>query len=301
MKLLRFIFLGLIIILNACDTPKYLSVPIDYNPKLSFKSDTTTILLINRFDFNTLRITNKRKLSVLKSGAFTSVKYAERQLGQLPHIRIIKFVDSVTFKTTTDSIKLLALQYHSDYVLALTGFGSDISLSEVQNSTAYYNSSALVEFTLYESNGIYSKKLRGTISEPQSSNPYPGLIGSLIIHPTVGGNPASVNSSVEHATQSALQDYLPYTINNVRPLYNDDLLQPMVREIIGRHFDKAYLLAGPLLIGSDLKIASKAAYNLAVVYEAQGDIDLAINFAQQSLDKSKNTYAATILEDLKAE
>lgn len=238
---------------------------------------------------------------MLKSGAFIAIKYAERQLAQLPHVRIIKLVDSVTFKTTTDSIKQLALQYHSDYVLALTGFDSDISLSEVQNSTAYYNSSTLVEFTLYEGNGIYSKKLQGTISEPQSSNPYPGLIGSLIIHPTVGGNPASVNSSVEHATQNALQDYLPYTINNMRPLYNDDLLQPMVREIIGGHFDKAYILAEPFLKSSDLKMSSKAAYNLAVVYEGQGDIDLAINFAQQSLDKNKNKYAATILEELKME
>ena len=232
MKLLRFIFPGLIIILSACNTPKYLSVPIDYNPKLSFKPDTTTILLINQFDFGKLKINSKRKLNVLKMGAFTSIKYAERQLVQLPHVRIIKLVDSVTLKTTTDSIAQLALQYHSDYVLALSDFDSDINLSGVQSFTAYYNRNALVEFTLYEGNGVYSKKLKGTTTDPQPSIPYWGLIGSLIIQPTVGGNPAAVNASVEHATQNALQDYLPYTINNVRPLYNDELLQPMVREII---------------------------------------------------------------------
>jgi hypothetical protein len=48
-------------------------------------------------------------------------------------------------------------------------------------------------------------------------------------------------------------------------------------------------------------MASKAAYNLAVVYEAQGDIDIAIDMAQLSLDKNKNRFATMLLTDLKGE
>lgn len=291
----------MLVLLSACSSVKYVSVPVDYNPKLAFKPDTTDILLINRFDFSKTKISSKRKLDVIKAGALASIKYAQKQFAALPHVHTINLADSLDMKVSADSISALAAKYHADYVLALTYFNADISLDGVQSSTAYYNTNLEVNYILFESNGIYSKKLTGLTTESQSSTPYLGLIASMFIHPTVGGNQGSIVTAAENATQTAIQDYLPSTITHSRPLYNDAPLQPAVKEILAGRFDKAYELLKPFLDGKDARLASKAAYNLAVVYEEQGDLDIAMDMAQLSIDKSQNGYAANLMQELKAE
>jgi len=305
MKLLRPLSIIVLACLHSCSittsiNPKYLTFPLDYSAKLSFKPDSTTILLINRYSPDNKRFTG-RKLRTLKSGAFTAIKYAETVLVRLPHVKVITLVDSATFSINTDPVKVLASKYHSDYVLVLTDYDANIFLDGVQNPNAYYNSVVAINFTLFEGNGIYYKKLNGTTSMAQSIRPYFGLLASLVIHPTVGGNRDSINSATKNAVFNALLDYLPHTVSYKRPLYNNASLKPSVTEILAGNFDKAHNLSEPLLRDRDRVTASKAAYNLAVVYEAQGDIDLAINMAQLSLDKYKNGYASTILSDLKKE
>ncbi|MDB5130480.1 MAG: hypothetical protein JWR02_229, partial [Mucilaginibacter sp.] len=156
------------------------------------------------------------------------LKYAGNSFGKLPHVKVINLADSASLAANTDSIRLLSLKYHSDYILALTDFSADIGLTEIQSETAYYNSKIGVKFVLFQGNGVYSKQLNGTSNDPQSQGVYLGLVASLFIHPTVGGNKQSINSASEHAAQNAVQDYLPYTISHNRALYNDSYLQPMV-------------------------------------------------------------------------
>ena len=286
--------------LCACDPMKYLTVPVNFNPRLAFKPDSTTILIVNQADLNARGYTG-RKLKSLTAGAFTAAKYAATQLGSLPHVKVINLVDSASFTANTDSIKNLASKYHSDYILALNNFTADISMTGLDNASAYYGSSVEVDFTLYIGNGGLSKKLKGISNSPQPQNVYLGFVASLVIRPTVGNSKGSIVSSAENATQIALQDYLPYTQTYVRPVYNDKPLQPAVEQIFASHFDKAYTLLEPFLKNPDPVLASKAAYNLAVVYEAQGDIDIAIGMAQQSLDKNRNEFAASLLNQLKQE
>ena len=66
-------------------------------------------------------------------------------------------------------------------------------------------------------------------------------------------------------------------------------------------FDKAYNLLQPLLQGAGAKLAGKAAYNLAVVYEAQDDIDIALQMTQLAIDKNNSRFARMLMEDLKTE
>jgi hypothetical protein len=304
MKLPKPIFVILLILLYGCGvttnfSPQYLTFPLVYSAKFSFKPDTTTILLINRYSPDK-KIT-LRKLKVLKEGAFTAIKYAKTGLSDLPHVKVINLVDAVSLNVNTDSISSLATKYHSDYVLALTDYGADIFLDGVESGSAYYNSEVNVKFTLFEGNGIYKKKLEGATNIAQSIQPYLGLIPSLIIHPTIAGNKDSINSASKNAALVALQDYLPHTVTLKRPLYNHVLLKPALNEILAGNFDKADSLAQPFLHDKNPVIACKAAYNLAVVYEAEGDINGAIGMAQFSLEKYKNGYASALLNDLKKE
>jgi len=300
-RLLSPIFILLLLLFASCGAPLYVSVPVEYTPHSYFPKDTTTIVVINRFDADALKIGNKKKLAVFKAGAFTTTKSAAKQLGQLLHVKTINLVDSTDFKVNTDSIKLIAKNYKADYVLALTNFNAGIEMDLSDGSVSFYSSNVSVNFLLYEHNGIYSKKLDGAASDPMADKLSNNLLAVIALEPSVGRNQATVNSSAEHAVQNALREYLPYTIIHNRPLYNDDFLMPAVKEIVAHNFEKADSLLQPFLQDKVKERASKAAYNLSVVYEAEGDIGAAINAAQQSSDLFFNEYATAILYDLKQE
>ncbi|WP_073402787.1 DUF6340 family protein [Mucilaginibacter sp. OK098] len=301
MKLLKLACIILLLFFSACTVPLYVAVPVDYTAKLNLRPDSTTIVLINQFDLSQAKITNLKKLNVIKAGAIAAINYAGLELGQLPHVKVINLVDSAGLALNTDSVKLTALKYKANYVLALKNFTADIGLSEIANYTSYYNTNTAVDFVLYESNGIYHRDLKGTAVDAQSEQPYFGLLPTLLIHPTVKGNKQSIKTSAEHATENALQDYFPYTITHNRPLYNDAIFLPAIKEIQAGNLDKADSLLQPFLQDKVPQIASKAAYNLAVVYESEGDIDAAIDLAQQSSDKYRNEFATAILAELKEE
>lgn len=301
MKLLSPLLVVSLLFLISCKTPLYVSVPVKYTPRYYFNKDTTTIALVNQFDANALKIGNKKKLGAIKAGAYTALKSAGMQLEQLQHVKTINLADSADFKPNTDSVRLIAKKYKADYVLVLKNFSAGIGISDISNSTTYYDTNVSVNFLLYESNGVYYKKLNGAANDPKSDEPYNGLLAAIIFQPTVGRNKAAINGATEHAVQNALQDYFPYTITNNRPLYNDDFLIPAAKEILAQNFDKADSLLQPFLQDKDKRRASKAAYNLAVVYEAEGDIDAAMDLAQQSSDLYSNQFATAILYDLKQE
>jgi hypothetical protein len=306
MKILKPFFVALFFLLSGCavmqyaNTP-YVNIPLEYSPKLLLKPGNITVLLINQYDLSTTKNYTKRKLAALEAGAYSSIKFAENQLKQLPNTKTISLVDSAQFVVNTDSIKFLSAKYHADYVLVLNKFAASVDLDNVDNSTAYYNSNVQIGFMLYESDGIHFKKLNGQAIQAQPETPYAGLLGSLIIHPTVGGSRETINVAAQNATQNALQDYLPYHMSNQRPLYNDEIFRPAVKEILASNFDKADTLLKPFLKNADTIIVSKAAYNMAVVYEGQGDIDFALYFANLSLKKAKNDFATNLLKDLENE
>ncbi|TWI98891.1 hypothetical protein JN11_03080 [Mucilaginibacter frigoritolerans] len=301
MKILKPILVALFLLLSGCEVTQYVSIPLEYSPKKLFKPGTVTVLLINQYDLSVAKNYTKRKLAAIQAGAYSSLKYAETQLKQLPNTKTISLVDSTQFAANTDSIKLLAAKYHADYVLALNKFTASVDLDNIDNSTAYYNSSVQVEFILYEGDGVHFKKLNGQAIEAQPETPYMGLLGSLVVHPTVGGSKATINIAAQNATQNALQDYLPNRIVNQRPLYNDEIFGPAIKEILASNFDKADTLLKPFLKDVNTQIVSRAAYNLAVVYEGEGDVDLAIYMANLSLKNAKNDYATNLLGDLEKE
>ena len=308
MKHICLLGISLVICLSSCDvskltfvaTPKYLDVPLEYNARSGFQPDSARVLFINRANLAKPGL-NERKLKTIKAGAYSSIKYAAEQLELVHHIKVIGLPDSIKMPVTTDSIKTLAQANHSDYILALTDYWAGVALDAMDNTSAYYSSSVGVNFTLYQGDGTYYKTLSGTAEMPRSTQPNFGLLASLVLQPGLKGSKDSIISASRVAVFYALLDYLPHSTTHRRPLYNDDGLKPAVTEILAGHFDTAYNLSAPFLKSADVKLASRAAYNLAVVYEAQGDIAEAVSMAQFSLDKGQNPFASAILKDLKDE
>ncbi|MDB5146590.1 MAG: tetratricopeptide repeat protein [Mucilaginibacter sp.] len=283
--------------LAACSVPQYVNVPVDYAPKQSFNRAKTTIVVINHYMPDSTRNRGKRILTTFKAAAYTAINNAAIQLHALPGVKVVQLVDSVNFTTNTDSVKFLAKKYKASYVLAFEDFKGETKLKQ-----DYYNGMPSVyrvsvvntSFTLYEANGIYFRKLNGE-AEINDTNPY-GNASSLLAH----GGP--LFDAIRNSALDALKDYLPYTDYHDRPLYaNGDQLSSSVELIKAGKFDKAFQLLNPLIDGPDLKLASRAAYNLAVVYEAQGDIEAALDVAKISNQKQPNDFAKAIIVDLMKE
>src|ERR1700712_5286122 len=104
MRLLKFAGLLFVLFLSACEVEQYVTVPVNYDPKVSFP-DSTRILIINQFDAGQVKNTNPKKLTVIKAGAYSAIKYADVQLSKLPKVKVINLVDSATFALTADSVK----------------------------------------------------------------------------------------------------------------------------------------------------------------------------------------------------
>jgi len=299
-RLLTVTGLVIVLFLSACDSLQFVTVPVNYDAKTSLR-DSSRVLIINQFDVRKLQITNKKNLPVVKAAAYTAIKHAETQLKKLPKIKVINVVDSVNLDITTDSISDLAKKYRVNYVLALTAFTDDIILAGIDNNVPYYSAACDVNFMLYEDNGLFFKKLHGRVSNPQGAGISSTLIGSIVFRPTVHGNQPAVIIAAQDATQDALQEYLPAHIEHKRPVFNDAIFQPAVKELMAKNYGKADTLLTPYLQNRDKFIRSKTAYNLAVVYEAEGDIESALKMADLSNQIFRNDYAIAIATDLEQE
>lgn len=279
----------------------YVSVPVEYTPGSYFSKDSTTIVVINQFDANRPNINNKKKLAAIWAGAYTAIKTAKNQLAQLPQMKMIMLVDSADMKVNTDSVKLIARRHKAKYVLCLKNFMADIEMNDPGYSPTFYNTNVWVNFLLYQSDGIYYKKLNGGASDAKPDKLSESLLASISVEPSVGANKASIISTAAHAAQNALGAYFPYKISHNRPLYTDKFLMPAVKEIQSQNFEKADSLLRPFLKDKVKERLSKAAYNLAVACEARGYIEDAIDMARLSANTNYNEYATAILYDLKQE
>lgn len=301
MKLLSPVLIIGLFFLASCETTAFVSVPVEYTPHSYFPKDSITIVLVDQFDVNHQNIRNKKKLAAIKAGAYTAIKTAKNQLAQLTRMKVIMLVDSSDMKLNTDSIKLIARQYKARYVLSLKNFAAGIEMDEPGYSPTFYNTNVSVNFFLYESNGIYYKKLNGVAVDPKPDKLSEALLASLSVQPGLGANKAAIVISAGHAAQNALGEYFSYKIVHNRPLFTDKFLMPAVRQIQARNFEKADTLLRPFLQDKVKERKSKAAYNLAVAYEGRGYIEDAIDMARLSGDTNYNEYATAILYDLKQE
>ncbi|QEM14079.1 DUF6340 family protein [Mucilaginibacter rubeus] len=287
--------------LASCSVDYQLTVPVNYAPKLELGHDEIKVVVVNRFTVDSVANKNKRKRNVLKGGSYSAIAMAAKQLDMLPHIQTTVLADSANLSADTTPVKKLAEKYGANYVLTLDSLSADIPM-ELVDSTEVYTTVVNVKFTLYESNGNYFKILRGKAKDYHSESRYYGILAALIVHPTVKGNGQAISQSAGNAAIDAIKDYLPSTLTNQRPLYADnDSLKAAINHMVAKRYHEAFKILNPIIEGPDPKLASHAAYDLAVLYEAQGDIEEALKAAKLSNEKQQNFRANAIIPSLEQE
>ncbi|HEY9195512.1 MAG TPA: hypothetical protein VIM77_04580, partial [Mucilaginibacter sp.] len=115
-------FILIIAFLSSCSIPQYVNVPVNYAPKLGFRHDTTTIVVINRFNPDSVKKASPRVKNIYKTGAYSAIKEAATQLKFLHGVHTIKIADSLNLEVNNDSVKFLAAKYKAHYVLALNNY-----------------------------------------------------------------------------------------------------------------------------------------------------------------------------------
>jgi hypothetical protein len=307
MKILRVTLYALVSVLSSCVADRYVSISANYPPSITFNANHTTILVINTFDFGQLNLKSEKKLATIKGGAYASINYAVVKLSQLPNVRLINLTDSNRVYLTTDSLNVLTKKYNADYILALNTFNAffDADNFQTYNSdkketvkTADYSMKVIAKYTLYDKDGEVYKQLNGFTRDYHSTEQVPGVLLATALGPGVKNNSSVVNQSAIHATDNALQCFFVSTTVRNRKLYSKGNFNDIASEIVANNFSRADSLLRPLLNDADADLSAKAAYDLAVICEAKGDIKGAREMAQLSIEKSDNTNARILLDEL---
>jgi len=296
-------------VIASCGVENYVTIADNHAATIVFDKDSTKILVVNTFNFDRLNLKSAKKLDVVKGGAYASINYAASRLKQLKGVSIIYIPDSNHTATSVDSLSMLAARYHADYILALNNFQAYFDADNIQShdsntgkkdayKTADFSIKLTANYILYDKNASVYKQLNGFVSDFQSTEEVPNALLAGLVGPGIKGNSQVVNQSAIHATDVALQGFFAYTSTRSRSLYNNDDLHAAVEEITANNFDKADSLLRPFLANEDTGLAAKAAYDLAVVYEAKGNFKVAVEMAQLSVEKENNSKARILLGDL---
>ena len=288
--------------LSVFSQSRFFNFTLNYQPQLVFAADTTVIVLTNRFDIGKFKIKNTKKLVAMRKSAYASIDGAANRLYSLGKVKVINLADSATMAVDTSSTRFLTSRFHADYVLTLDNFTVSVDLMPGEDHTNNYMlARATLSFTMFDRSNKALKKVQATGDATHGSN-YVGLMTSLLSNPTLHGNQQLVETAAANAAANALREYLPHTVTHQRLVYDQKELDPAVRLMLTGHYYQACELLKPLLDNENIKLASKAAYDLAVVYEAEGNIDDAMDMARQSLAKKKSwNSASTLIDSLKTE
>jgi tetratricopeptide (TPR) repeat protein len=152
-----------------------------------------------------------------------------------------------------------------------------------------------IGYTLYDSDGKVCHWFRGKASSFMATQTNPGALIAGLLAPGIKNNAAELNQTAAKAVENALRDFFPYTNTLVRPLYTDDELNPTVNDMLSNNYHRADSVLRSLINLPNADLAAKAAYNLAVLLEAQGKTDEAQAMLAQSINQSNNRFARLML------
>jgi hypothetical protein len=144
------------------------------------------------------------------------------------------------------------------------------------------------------------------IYDPSSRNILDEYLVSKDIHPPLVGRSEAVKQAANQAGQTYGCRIVPYWIRVSRFYYvgGDDNFVVAKRMAQTGNWDEAAKLWQQETTSSRAKLAGRACYNMAIISEIHGDVDMAIQWAQKAYENYNTPYAlryVNILKDRKAD
>lgn len=279
--------------------------------EVNVTNDQWKVVALNRFNPDLLPFTRDKKTAAFHNGAqhaFSGVLDAILADSTFS----LEFADSAAYriagsgkKLTPEHVQGIYLTHPHHLLLTLDHFDTymePLIVSEEGEDgevsiTAHYTLFTKSSWTLYDSTGTVLDSVILSLDEHYLSRDAISGLLAMVIKPSIGKAGTTINTLASYTGQDYWQRLSPQSVTLARPYYSTKNLQPAASSMAAEDWDKAIVLLKPLAEGQSRKEAARAAYNLAVVYEAIGDLTAAKRWAKIASAK-KEKLAMQLLTEL---
>ncbi|MEJ8803339.1 DUF6340 family protein [Pontibacter sp. H249] len=297
-----------LLMLQSCTSILYINTTLP--PEVAVANEQWKVVAINRFNPELLPINRDKKIEVFKVGASEAFYSATDAIVADETFSLAAIDTTAQYRQATPNQRLTAEQVQSIYrqhphhlILALENFEAFLDQETVRekdsegsvSKTAHYTLFTRTTWVLYDSTGTVLDSEKLSRNELYDSRGV--LSGLLAIGPSMANAGPVVNKLAWQTGQDYWQRLHPKHVNYERIYYSNKEFTPAAYSMAASDWDKATALLAPIAAGRKRKDAARAAYNLAVIHEAKGDIAEAKRWAKQAADKG-NKLALLLLPDL---
>ncbi|PRY15461.1 hypothetical protein CLV24_10282 [Pontibacter ummariensis] len=267
------------------------------------------VAVLNRYNPELLPFEKDKKVAVFADGvrgAYAGVLGAIEQ----DSTYLLVYTDTASFKAATTQEQLTPAQVKEIYsqaphhlLLSLDDFDTFFEQTTVReeadngevSKTAYYTLVAKSSWTLYDSTGAVLDKATLTQEVPYQSRAV--VSGLLAIGPALSKAGPVVNELAWETGLFYWERLSPHPVTVARAYYSAQDFFPAAIRMAAGEWQQAVTLLQPLTKSPKRKEAARAAYNLAVVYEALGNLKEARYWANEALQK-RDKRAPSLLAEL---
>jgi hypothetical protein len=276
----------LLIILTSCSTYVYFDRALP--PEIVPAEKKNTIAFVNLFDYTKLTYTNENKIEVNIAGINKVIEGLGQAFSEDPDFSFQIFDTLVEGHASAgfvsdislDSIRIICREANANLVLALeafsTYFDQAIEVEEYDDGsksrTAYFTLVVKAGFTLYNNAG--SRVDRSMITESEMYLSRPALTGIYAIPPSLVKASGEINKLAMAAGKDYVNRFYPSSETVTRKLKTGKEFTEAVTLCKYGNWPEAIKALMPLTESTNPKISGKAAYNLSVVYEAEGNTSM---------------------------
>jgi|GEM_PF-2411472 len=253
------------------------------------------VAVISRYDAAQLPYSKERKVEVMRAGAAQAVDAALRQLTAEPSFRatrhdtLVQAAAGEAPPLPAATVRALCRRWNVPSLLALEGFEASMRQDQVvkekssdgsTSKTAAYSVVVRTQWTLYDAQGQVLNH-----SGTEAARPYQQrtvMSGLLAAGPALAAAGDAVQELAQQAGTQYARRYTPTQLTLERDYYTSRGLEAATAALEQRDWPAALAPLQKLAATSDTKLASRAAYNLSVVYEALDNLEEALRWATKA-------------------
>ncbi|MDX5423162.1 MAG: DUF6340 family protein [Hymenobacteraceae bacterium] len=301
--------LGLLLALSQVSCTSVLFIESTQPPEVEIAHEQWKVVAINRYNPELLTFKREKKVEVYAEGAREAFTGALDAILLDDTYRLIA-ADTTTYLAQTpeeplnpEQVRAIYQKHPHHLLLSLDGFDTFFDQETVHardtdghvSKTAHYTLVTKTSWTLFDSTGTVLDQV--TLYNEELYNSRAVLSGLLAIGPSMANAGPEVNRLAWYTGNDYWKRLSPTPVSIIRSYYSNKTMQPAAERMAAGNWANAIQLLRPMTESGSKKEARRAAYNLAVVYEAMGNIREAKVWARYAQERG-DRLATYLLPDL---
>jgi hypothetical protein len=273
----------LLFLASSCYTYVFFEKPTP--PEIIPEKQANNIAFINTYDYTIPDSTSKSENNIYQAGVTEAINGLKKSFTADENINFIVIDTLVKGKAPTalpdslnpDSVRNICSRYNSSMLLVLDAFNMDMDWELEVEEDEDGSKSKTHNYYLYMSAGLSLYSESGDVidrsMEPCRSlyDSRAALVGLIAFTPSIYKAEKQIRHLAEFVAENYVSKFYPGTETVNRKIFYAKNMLEADNYLMEHDWDKAIELLLPLAASSDSKIASKAANNLSVAYEAIGN------------------------------